>query len=302
MTRSATYTKGDVIIVEGSHTSEVYALTRGSVEVYRQGPPERRLAVLCSPNIFGEMALITEQPRSASVRALEDIEVSILDCDEALDIWRTTPDALFAITGLLCERIRAFNSLVTELAHHGSKIEEAVRAYLGADTDTLHASGPSATAKLQVTIEGLTRQASESLGGRRVSIDRFPYRIGRQTSAENPFSQNELAIADREPFTVSRNHCVIVCLENRCFVIDRGSRLGTEVNRTMIGGGTHTARVELSDGDNVVGIGGPHAQYRFCVRVTRDSAFGERRDNTGAAAAESSARAFRVRGSRPFGL
>src|SRR5947209_13952661 len=79
MTRSATYTKGDVIIVEGSHTSEVYALTRGSVEVYRQGPPERRLAVLCSPNIFGEMALITEQPRSASVRALEDIEVSILD-------------------------------------------------------------------------------------------------------------------------------------------------------------------------------------------------------------------------------
>ena len=30
MTRSATYTKGDVIIVEGSHTSEVYALTRGS--------------------------------------------------------------------------------------------------------------------------------------------------------------------------------------------------------------------------------------------------------------------------------
>jgi len=36
---------------------------------------------------------------------------------------------------------------VTELAHHGSKIEEAVRAYLGTDTDTLHASGPSATVK-----------------------------------------------------------------------------------------------------------------------------------------------------------
>src|SRR5207247_8598650 len=123
------------------------------------------------------------------------------------------------------------------------------------------------------------------LGGRPLASDRFPYRIARQTSAQNPFSQNELAIADREPFTVSRNHCVIVCLENRCLVIDRGSRLGTEVNRTMIGGGTHPARVELSDGDNVVGIGGPHAQYRVCVRVTRDSAFGESRDNTGAGAA-----------------
>src|SRR5213595_1033530 len=76
MTRSATYTKGDVIIVEGSHTSEVYALTRGSVEVYRQGPPERRRAVLSSPSVFGEMAVSTEHPRPASVRALEDIEVS----------------------------------------------------------------------------------------------------------------------------------------------------------------------------------------------------------------------------------
>ena len=265
--RDATYRKGDVILVEGNNASEVYVLKRGSVEVYREGPPEQRLAVLCSPSTFGEMALISEQPRSASIRALDDVEVSVLDCDEALDVWRTTPDALFAVTGLLCERVRALNSLVTELAHHGAQIEEALRAHLGVDTDTLHAAGPLATGGLHLVIEGLTRQASESLGGRSISIDRFPCRIGRRMSTANPFANNELTIVDHEPFTVSRNHCVIVRLDNRCFVIDRGSRLGTVVNGTMIGAGSQTARVELRHGDNTVAIGGPHSQYRFRAGV-----------------------------------
>ena len=267
MVRNATYRKGDVILVEGNSTSEVYILRRGSVEVYREGPPEQRLAVLSAPSTFGEMALITEQPRSASIRALEDVEVSILDCEEALDVWRTTPDALFAVTGILCERVRALNSLVTELAHHGLKIEEALRAHLGADIDTLHAAGPLATVGLHVTLEGLTRQATDSLGGRSISIDHFPCRIGRRTSTENPFAHNELAIADSEPFTISRNHCVIVRLDNRCFVIDRGSRLGTLVNETMIGGGSDDARVELQKGDNVIALGGLHSPYRFRARV-----------------------------------
>src|SRR5436309_14960828 len=100
MTRSATYTKGDVIIVEGSYTSEVYALTRGSVEVYRQGPPKRRLAVLCSPNNFREMALSSEKPRSAIARALEALAVSSTESDEDLGTLRTTRDALAAIHSL----------------------------------------------------------------------------------------------------------------------------------------------------------------------------------------------------------
>jgi CRP-like cAMP-binding protein len=265
--RTATYRKGDVILVEGSSTSEVYILKRGSVEVYRKGPPEQRLAVLCAPSTFGEMALISEQPRSAGIRSLDDVEVSILDRDEALDVWRTNPDALFAVTGILCERVRALNVLVTELAHHDSKIEEAMRTHLGADADILHASGPLATGGLRVVIEGLTRQASESLGARNVSIDHFPCRIGRRMPTENPFAQNDLAITDSEPFAVSPNHCVIVRVDERCFVIDRGSRLGTVVNGTLIGGGSPTARVELEHGDNVVAIGGPNSHYRFRLRV-----------------------------------
>lgn len=267
MMRQIRYTKGDVIIVEGSHTSEAYILERGSVEVYRQGPPEHRIAVLRAGDMFGEMALITEQPRSASVRALEDVEVSIVERDELLDMWRTDPHASLAVMRMLCERIRAVNSLITELSQHGPKSEEAVRAHLGIDADSLHASSPLAAGKLQVVIEGLSPHARESLSQPRVSIDRFPYRIGRLS--EDPFSHNDLVIPDREPFNVSRNHCMIVCVDTRCFIIDRGSRLGTILNGTMIGGGKRTARVELRDGDNEVALGSSHTPYRFRVTVVR---------------------------------
>ncbi len=267
MMRRIRYIKGDVIIVEGSHTSEVYFLRRGSAEVYRQGPPEVRLAVLRPGDVFGEMALITEQPRSASVRALEDVEVDVIDRDEFLDLWRADPEMSLRLIRMLCERVRALNALVTELSQHAPNREEAVRAHCGNDADSLHASAPLAVGELHVVIEGLTPRASQGLGAPPISIDCFPYRIGRLT--DDPLSDNDLKIPDREPFHVSRNHCMIVCVDTRCFLIDCGSRLGTIVNGIVVGAGTDTTRVELRAGDNEVVLGSSPSPYRYRVAVVR---------------------------------
>ena len=67
--RTSSYQKGDVIIAEGEFTSDAYIINLGFVEVYRTGPPEQRLSILGPGDIFGEMALISERSRSASVRA-----------------------------------------------------------------------------------------------------------------------------------------------------------------------------------------------------------------------------------------
>jgi len=229
--------------------------------VYRTGPPEFQLAVLRPGETFGEMALITEQPRSASVRALEDVEVSVFSRDEFLETLRTDPGAALVLIRLLCERVRALNTLVAELSDQTPKAQEVVRAHLGKDADTFQAWTPSEVGRPTVVIEGLTSQARESLRGRPVSIERFPYRIGRVT--RDPLVQNELAIPDREPFAVSRNHCAITCVETRCFVIDRGSRLGTVVNGALLGGGTANVRAELREGDNEVVLGDFESPYRF---------------------------------------
>lgn len=269
MMQAVKYVKGDLIVTEGHRGSEAFVVEHGRVEVFRAGPPELPLAVLGPGDIFGEMALITEQPRSASVRALEDVEADVIAHDEFLAIWRAEPDALLPLVRVLCERLRSLTALVAELAQRATNSGEVLRAHLGSGGDVSQAPVHARGAKAGIVIEGLTPLAQESLGGRPLSVDRFPYRIGRQADAQNPLSHNDLVIPDREPFHVSRNHCMVGWLEDRCFLVDRGSRLGTVVNGTRIGGEQRVGRIELGDGDNEVWLGGPTTPYRFRITVAR---------------------------------
>ena len=266
MNHVVSFRAGDVLIVEGAYTSEAYVLDRGRVEVYLKGPPERRLRILNPGDIFGEMALITEQPRSASVRALEDIEVRVVDRDEFVVIWQHDPDALLPVLKVLCERIRTLTGLVAELTGRSAEAREAVQMYLGGGDAP--PSGPAAgAAPAAATLEGISTTARGILGGRRVVLDDLPYRIGRATTSADPLSHNHLAIADREPFRVSRNHCMVVRVDDRWFLIDRGSHRGTIVNGTLIGGGKHIGRVQLWDGPNELVLGDQDGPYRFRLTI-----------------------------------
>jgi CRP/FNR family transcriptional regulator, cyclic AMP receptor protein len=78
---------GKVIIREGDRAGSLYVLTSGSVGTSRrmglaaQGPdqPEKRkvLVHLSAPQFFGEMGLLTELERSASITA--DVECELLE-------------------------------------------------------------------------------------------------------------------------------------------------------------------------------------------------------------------------------
>jgi len=266
MTNLVSYRAGEVIIAEGASTSEAYILDRGTVEVYLKGPPEQRLRVLQPGDVFGEMALITERPRSASVRALEDIDARVIERDEFLSTWRSDPDLLLPVLSGLCERVRTLTGLVAELARHSPDSRDIVRSYIGGE-DAPDLARPLSAATTEARLEGATDAARDSLGGRRMRLDRFPFRIGRATKPPDPLSPNDLTIADREPYRVSRTHCLIVPVADRWFLIDRGSHLGTIVNGTVIGGGKHTGRIQLWDGRNELELGGASTPYRFWLTI-----------------------------------
>ena len=120
MVRVARYQSGAVIIAEGAESSEAYFLERGRVEVFQAGPPRRRLAVLEAGDIFGEMGVITGQSRSATVQALDEVEVWVVEREDFLPYLQANPDALARVLRILCERVRVLNAQVATLAAHAA--------------------------------------------------------------------------------------------------------------------------------------------------------------------------------------
>jgi len=65
------FKEGEYLVKEGEVGNSLYIITSGTAQVTQQG---EKLAVISDGNYTGEMALITGNPRIATVKALQDIE------------------------------------------------------------------------------------------------------------------------------------------------------------------------------------------------------------------------------------
>ena len=98
---------------EGERGGGAYLIQQGQVGVYvtRQGQ-QQKLAELGPNQIVGEMALIDNLPRSASVTALQDTVVIPIDLTRLRGIMKVQPDLALSIVRVLVRKIRDTNELV----------------------------------------------------------------------------------------------------------------------------------------------------------------------------------------------
>jgi CRP-like cAMP-binding protein len=76
-------TDGAAILTEGEAGDTFYVLSAGSVEVTQHGTT---LHLLGPGESFGEIALLRDVPRTASVRAVDEVEVMVLERDAFLAV------------------------------------------------------------------------------------------------------------------------------------------------------------------------------------------------------------------------
>jgi serine/threonine-protein kinase len=101
-----TFPKGKIILREGDPPDAAYILTRGRCEAYRGAGKDRRvLREMGAGDVFGEMALLSSMPRSASVVAIEDA-TAIVVTQEALAREVHSESWLFPLLKTLVERFR----------------------------------------------------------------------------------------------------------------------------------------------------------------------------------------------------
>ena len=104
--RSAPFMKGEVMTRQGAEAHWLYILTKGSAEVIvsTDGGVHKSVAVLHAGDFFGEMSLLTGEPRSASLKALEDSECYRLDRQAFDDILHGRPEIAHYLSALLARR------------------------------------------------------------------------------------------------------------------------------------------------------------------------------------------------------
>ena len=88
-----TYLKGEIVVREGKSGSSFYMVTKGKLEVLKQSPEGKNIFVneLGMGDFFGELSLLTGEPRSATVRAVTDSELLRLDKDDFKEILTRDP-------------------------------------------------------------------------------------------------------------------------------------------------------------------------------------------------------------------
>jgi CRP-like cAMP-binding protein len=248
MTDTVRFKKGATIIHEGTTGSNAYLVLSGSVEVYKKvGDEKLVLSRLVKGNIFGEMSLVDDKPRSATIVALEDTEVRILSRERFESMLEQNPRAVIPLLKQVFQRVRYLNQMVT--------------AFCGqASTGTVEL----ATHPLQLRAK--TEEAEQAIQGKEIDISKIPFQIGR-TSTSSVFGSNDLDIEDTEPYRVSRCHCLITIVDNEYYVVDTVSSRGTVVDGSKIGGREDLKRVLLESGKHRIILGGEESPYVFDLEV-----------------------------------
>lgn len=111
------YPKGSIICREGQSADDMFILMKGKIQVLIKGNPIDIISR--SGTVIGEMGLILGQPRTATLKALEDVHVVKISSADMENIFREDPKTFFGMISSLafrerdnCMKIREYAKLV----------------------------------------------------------------------------------------------------------------------------------------------------------------------------------------------
>jgi len=117
----ATYLTGETITRQGAESHCLYILIEGEAEIrVSVDNSSQRVAVVHAPDFFGEMGLLTGEPRSASVISLTDSYCYLLDKEVFESILVRRPEIAEQMAFILTKRREELNT-VREIAGEDAK-------------------------------------------------------------------------------------------------------------------------------------------------------------------------------------
>jgi len=272
------FKKGDLIIKEGSRGKYAYMIDCGKVKVMKSTDnKDSELSVLGKGEIFGEMGLIEDKFRSASVIAIEDTEVTIINREYFNDLFGKNPNILLPIVKSLFERLRNMSMKFARVDVEATEdIKKEENNYISAVFNKKYFKTGIKNISSQINdsqylvLTGTTKESSNTLLGVDFEIRRFPFKVSRHKEHDDSFKEavlvkNDFYINESEPpFYVAENHFLFDKVDGKLVIVNRHIINSLYVNDEKV------EDYYILKEENHIIVGTVYSPYRFNVTIKTD--------------------------------
>ena len=119
------YRPGEIIVRMGDESSSAYIVVDGDANIHIPGEDSRRITLkdIGRGELFGELSLFDEKPRSASVVATTDLTLLELQRGPYSAFLERRPKVAMAILRVMAARLRDTNAMLSERAAKNAVVE-----------------------------------------------------------------------------------------------------------------------------------------------------------------------------------
>jgi CRP-like cAMP-binding protein len=131
---SQMYVEGEIIVKRGDHDAKMFVVETGEVVVLLERPrPHQDVVVarLGSGKFFGEMALMTGEPRNATVRAASHCSLLVIDDQAVRAVLETAPELVEHVSQVIAQRQASLAEETVAAEQERPSIEERRSQLLG---------------------------------------------------------------------------------------------------------------------------------------------------------------------------
>jgi CRP/FNR family transcriptional regulator len=164
------FTSGETVLKEGDYSNSCYVIVAGHASAVREHRDGRAitLARFGPGDLFGELAMLDDQRRSATIKALDELEVVAIGGPAMLRLLREHPGIAVKMITTLAQKLRQTNERLAGQSFQ--TVQSRVAKALSALVEAARVEG---TTEADVVIRTTQAELARLAGSSRESASRF---------------------------------------------------------------------------------------------------------------------------------